>query len=65
MKQQGHCASRTQYVIRKQLILLVKAYLLGIILSWLGWSKAKLAHKYYKTLSFTFWAWFFSTATHF
>ena len=56
MKQQGRRAARTECVIRKRLKLLKKAYLLCIILSWLGWSKVKRALTlvfYYKILSFT------------
>ena len=36
MKQQGRDAARTECVIRKRLKLLKKAYLLFIILIWLG-----------------------------
>ena len=67
MKQQGWRAARADCVIRKRLKLLEKAYLLCIILSRPGWSKVKRALMliiYYKILSFTFWSWFFSTATH-
>ena len=56
MKQQGRCAAREECVIRKRLKLVEKAYLLCIILSWLGWSKVKRALmliSYYKLLSFT------------
>ena len=56
MKQQGRRAARARSVIHKRLKLLEKAYLLCIILSWLGWSKGKRALMliiYYKILSFT------------
>ena len=56
MKQQRRRAARAECVIRKRLILFKKAYLLCIILSWLGWSKVKSALMliiYYKILSFT------------
>ena len=67
MKQQRRRAARAECVIRKRLKLLEKAYLLCIILSWLGWSKAMRAIvliSYCKILSFTFRSWFFYTATH-
>ena len=67
MKQQGQRAAREKCVIRKRLNLIEKAYLLCIILSWLGWSKVKQAlmlMSFYKILSFTFQSWFFSTTTH-
>ena len=67
MKQQRRRAARARCVIRKRLKLLEKAYLLGIILSWLGWSEFKRALmliSYYKILSFTFRSRFFSAATH-
>ena len=56
MKQQGRRAARARCVMRKRLKLFEKAYLLCIILSWLGWSKVKQALMlliYYKILSFT------------
>ena len=56
MKQQGRRAARAECVIRKRLKLLEKAYLLCIILSWLGRSKVKRESMliiYYKILSFT------------
>ena len=56
MKQQGQRAARAECVIRKRLKLLEKAYLLCIILSWLGRSKVKRESMliiYYKILSFT------------
>ena len=67
MKQQGRRAARARRVIRNRLKLLDKAYLLCIILSWLGWSKVKgalILVIYYKILSVTLLAWFFSTTTH-
>ena len=56
MKQQRRRAARAECVIRKRSKLLEKACLFCIILSWLGWSKAKqtlLLIIYYKILSFT------------
>ena len=56
MKQQGRRAARARCAIRKRLKLLEKAYLLYIILSWLGWTKVKrtlMLIIYYKILSFT------------
>ena len=56
MKQQGRRAVRARCAIRKRLKLLEKAYLLYIILSWLGWTKVKwtlMLIIYYKILSFT------------
>ena len=41
MKQQGRRAARAGCVRRKRLKLLEKAYLLCIILSWLGWSGSR------------------------
>ena len=61
MKQQGRRAARAKCVMQKRLKLLEKAYLLCIILSWLGWSKVKRAIKFWHL---PFWSWFFSTATH-
>ena len=58
MKQQERRAARAECIIRQRLKLVEKAYLLCIILSWLGWSKVKRALMliiYYKTLSFTVW----------
>ena len=55
MKQQRRRAARADCVMSKRLKLLEKAYLLCIILSWLGWSKVKRALMlitYYKNLSF-------------
>ena len=46
MKQQGRRAARADCVIRKRLKLLEKAYLLCMILSWLGWSEVKQALKH-------------------
>ena len=56
MKQQRRRAARADCVMSKRLKLLEKAYLLCIILSWLGWSKVKRALMlitYHKILSFT------------
>ena len=56
MKQQRRRAARARCVIRKRLKLFKKAYLLSIILSWIGWSKVKRALIliiYYRILSFT------------
>ena len=57
MKQQGRRAARAECVIHKRLELLEKAYLLCIILSWIGWSEVKQAlilMLCFKILSFTF-----------
>ena len=43
MKQQERHGARAECVIRKHLKLLEKAYLLCIILSWLGWSQVTRA----------------------
>ena len=56
MTQQGRRAAHAECVIRKRLKLLEKAYLLCVILSWLGWSKVKRVSMliiYYKIPSFT------------
>ena len=46
MKQQRRRAARVDCMICKRLKLLEKVYLLCIILSWVGWSKAKRAFAY-------------------
>ena len=56
MKQRGRRAARAECVIHKRLELLEKAYLLCIILSWIGWSIVKHALMlilYFTILSFT------------
>ena len=67
MKQHGRRAACADCVIRKRLKLLEKAYLLCIILSWLGWSKVKwtlMLIIYYKILSFTLLVLVFLYVTH-